>query len=58
MRSAGGTNSGLAASVVACDEFDDRVLGRAVVPRGQRIAFSLRPPGEAERSRAAEHEAR
>ena len=40
------------------DEFDDRVLGRPGVPRGQGIAFSARLPGEAERSRPAEHKRR
>ena len=37
------------------DEFDDRVLRRPGIPRGQGIAFRVRPPGEAERSRPAEH---
>jgi hypothetical protein len=40
------------------DECDDRVPGRPCVPRGQGIALSARPPGEAERGRPAEHEAR
>ena len=38
------------------DEFDDRVLSGPRVPRGQGIAFRVRLPGEAERSRPAEHE--
>ena len=37
MRSSGGTNFGLALSVVVCDELDDRLLGGAVVPRRQRV---------------------
>src|SRR3984957_13641548 len=40
------------------DEFDDRVLGGSRVPRGQGIAFRVRGPGGAERSRSAEHKRR
>ena len=41
MRSSGGTNFGPPVSVVSLDELDDRLLGRAVVPGGQRV-LSLR----------------
>ncbi len=40
------------------DEFDDRILRRPGIPRGQGIVFGVRPPGEAERSRPAEHKRR